>query len=150
MSHGKTFPAGLFPTSRKYTMGQYPSTRFETLSGISNRILYGNVRTSSRLSMSFDYLTATEAERLLDVYNDVMKAKDGFIDFSDANALKGHSTQEADQKLIPYFSEDKTVNVNVDLHWTFDKPPTVTSHRMDRYSVSIDLISVVPASQAYT
>ena len=91
-----------------------------------------------------------EAERLLDVYNDVMKAKDGFIDFSDANALKGHSTQEADQKLIPYFSEDKTVNVNVDLHWTFDKPPTVTSHRMDRYSVSIDLISVVPASQAYT
>ena len=150
MSHGVEFPSNLSPTSRKYTMGQYPSTTFESLSGISNRIVYGNVRSSSRLSMVFDYLSAANARKLLDCYNDVMKGTDGFVDFENADALKGNSTQGQDKRLIPYFSEDKEVNIDVDLHWKFEKPPTVTSHYMDRYSVTIDLISVVPASQAYT
>lgn len=156
MTHGHAFPS-ISPTRRKYTMGEYPSTTFESLSGIKTRIVYGNVRSGSKLSMFFDYMTATQAKQFVVLYDTVMKDEKAYIEFpynaddnTGAESLKGPDTGVlADRDLVPYFKEDKTVNLSVDLHWKFDKPPVVNSYHNNRYSVTVDLISCIPAPTVY-
>ena len=63
-----TFPS-LEPTTRALVYGNYPQNVHEGLSGGNVRFLLGTDRTVQRLTITYEFLTETEAQSLLTHYN---------------------------------------------------------------------------------
>ena len=63
-----TFPS-LEPTTRALVYGNYPQNIHEGLSGGNVRFLLGTDRTVQRLTITYEFLTETEAQSLLTHYN---------------------------------------------------------------------------------
>ena len=56
------------PTSRSYTPGEYPTQEFVSLDGTKTYMRYGNKRSESTLDLSFNNITDSEADQILDNY----------------------------------------------------------------------------------
>ena len=62
-----TFPA-LEPTTRVLTLGDYPQSAYEGVTGDVVRFVAGSDRVQQRLTLGYEYLTETEAQQIIDHY----------------------------------------------------------------------------------
>ena len=65
------FPTSLQPTGRTYSPGNYQIKTFKSQNGQEVRILYGNERTETKLSLSYTNIGDASAELFLDHYDEV-------------------------------------------------------------------------------
>ena len=119
-----TFPS-LEPVTRALVYGDYPLNRHEGLSGGNVRFLIGNKRVIQRLTITYEYLTETEAQSLLTHFN----GQDGTIEAFDLSSeiWLGYSTP-------PVSSSN--------YKWRYAQSFQISISAPNKYSTSIELISV--------
>lgn len=118
------FPS-LEPETRALVYGNYPQNIHEGLSGGNVRFLVGAKRVVQRLTITYEYLTETEAQSLLTHYN----SQNGSIEPFDLSPeiWFGYSTPP--------------VNSN-SYKWRYSQSFQISISSPNRYSTSIELISV--------
>ena len=119
-----TFPQ-LEPTTRALVYGNYPQNIHEGLSGGNVRFLLGTDRVVQRLTITYEFLTETEAQSLLTHYN----GQNGSIDPFDlsSSVWAGYSTP-------PVSSSD--------YKWRYADSFQISISSPSKYATSIELISV--------
>jgi hypothetical protein len=123
-----SFPA-LVPTQRTYDPGTFPETKFEAQNGSVVRMRYGNQRTNSKLSLTFENISDYNASLILANYQQVMQA-DNWAIFTAANVAAGAASE-----LVPWITE-----TNSALRWKYDRPPSVSSVKVGLSTVSCEFI----------
>jgi hypothetical protein len=118
------------PTARAYSPGSYPKNEFQALNGAVSILRYGNRRSQSELSLSFDNITDDNAALILANYEKQMSG-DNWITFTAANGLKG-----AGASLAAYMAETAS-----GLRWRYAEPPSVESVFPGRSSVRIKFVA---------
>lgn len=83
----------LIPTSRTFESGDYPVKTFKAQNGSEVRILYGTTRTNMKLSMTFANIPDSDAELILDHYDEVQGTYQTFV--VGADVKKGWNGQNA-------------------------------------------------------
>ena len=119
-----TFPS-LEPETRALVYGDYPQNTHEGLSGGNVRFLLGTDRTVQRLTITYEFLTETQAQSLLTHYN----GQNGSIDPFDlsSSVWAGYSTP-------PVSSSD--------YKWRYADSFQISISSPSKYATSIELISV--------
>ena len=120
-----TFPA-LEPETRALVYGDYPQNTHQGLSGGNVRFLLGTKRVLQRLTITYEYLTETEAQTLLDHFN----GQNGTIvpfDLS-SQVWLGYSTPPVNSSHYK---------------WRYAQAFQISISSPNRYSTSIELISVL-------
>jgi hypothetical protein len=119
-----TFPS-LEPETRALIYGDYPQNIHEGLSGGNVRFLLNNKRVLQRLTITYEYLTETQAQSLLDHFN----LQNGTIEPFDLSSeiWLGYSTP-------PVSSSN--------YKWRYAQAFQISISSPNRYSTSIELISV--------
>lgn len=121
------FPS-LPPTSRDFDPGNWPVKTYTAQSGAEVRILYGDTRTQSKLSLSYDNISDANAELFLAHFDEVKGTYNTF-DIS-AEAKAGWSGTTA------------TIDAGEGNRWRYADPPQVTAIRPGRSSVKVNLVGV--------
>ena len=119
-----TFPS-LEPETRALIYGDYPQNVHEGLSGGNVRFKVGAKRIAQRLTITYEYLTETEAQTLLSHYN----GQNGSIvpfDLS-SSVWAGYSTPPVSSSSY---------------QWRYAQSFQISISSPNRYSTSIELISV--------
>ena len=119
-----TFPS-LEPETTALGYGDYPQNIHEGLSGGNVRFLLGTKRVFQRLTITYEYLTETEAQSLLTHYN----GQNGSIVPFDLS-----SQVWADYSTPPVSSSS--------YQWRYAQSFQISLSSPTRYSTSIELISV--------
>ena len=120
-----TFPS-LEPRTRSLLYGNYPQNIHEGLSGGDVRFLLGTKRVEQLLTITYEYLTETEAQSLLDHFN----GQNGTIVPFDLSA--------------EVWSGYSSVPVNASHYqWRYNNAFSLNVSAPNRYSTSIELITVV-------
>jgi hypothetical protein len=112
---GIAFPA-LIPTQRSYNPGMFPDVLFTAQNGAVTRMRYGNQRSASELTLSFENISDYNASLILVHYTAVMGTDDYAI-FTASNVAAGASTD-----LVPWITE-----TNSALLWKYKQAPSVRS-----------------------
>jgi hypothetical protein len=120
-----TFPA-LKPISRTLSLGDYPQTIYQAISGVNVRFLRNTKRVDQRLNLGYEYLTETEVQLIYDHY----------------------AIQEG--TLIPFdlpsevWAGYTTVPIDVvDYEWRYANSFSVDSSSSLNYNLQIELIASV-------
>ncbi len=119
-----TFPS-LEPETRALVYGDYPQNVHEGLSGGNVRFKVGAKRIAQRLTITYEYLTETEAQTLLTHYN----GQNGSIvpfDLS-SSVWAGYSTPPVSSSSY---------------QWRYAQSFQISLSSPNRYSTSIEFISV--------
>ena len=119
-----TFPS-IEPETRSLIYGDYPQNVHEGKSGGDGRILLANKRVEQRLTITYEYLTETQAQTLLTHFNDQNGTVEPF-DLSSAIWL-GYSTPPVSSSSY---------------QWRYASPFQISISSPNRYSTSIELITV--------
>tara|TARA_R100001460_G_scaffold100029_2_gene143494 strand:+ start:3296 stop:3667 length:372 start_codon:yes stop_codon:yes gene_type:complete len=119
-----TFPS-LEPETRALVYGNYPINTHEGLSGGNVRFKVGAKRIEQRLTITYEYLTETEAQTLLTHYN----GQNGSIEPFDlsSSVWLGYSTPPVSASSY---------------QWRYAQSFQISISSPNRYSTSIELISV--------
>lgn len=133
MAVNRFFP-NIKPSSRSYTPGTYPQTEFVAQNGAKTVLRYGNKKVDAKLSLGFTNITDSQANEILDLYEEVNSDYD-YITFTSVNALAGVNSSN----LINNMSE--TDSNGFKLRYRFDGPPTVTSVRPNRSNVQCKFVA---------
>lgn len=117
---GIAFPA-LIPTQRSYNPGMFPDVLFTAQNGAVTRMRYGNQRSASELTLSFENISDYNASLILVHYTTVMGPASGVTDdyavFTASNVAAGVSID-----LVPWITE-----TNSALLWKYKQAPVVRS-----------------------
>ena len=120
-----TFPA-ITPNTRMFSLGNYPQSEYVGTSGGSVRFLHGDKRFGQMLT--FIYTSLNESQLFL-IYEHFNGQEEGLIPFDLPNAIwAGYSS-------IPVSA--------LEYQWRYASSPSVQPEAIDRFSVTIDLESVV-------
>jgi hypothetical protein len=114
MSYPRRFPA-VTPTSRRFTAGRRPETRFESQNGATVFVAFGNRQVNATLELTFANLPDNEAAQILDHYQSVLV--DDFVVFTKGHGLGGMS--ETLRNAIPQGDNA--------LRYRYTEPPELTS-----------------------
>lgn len=125
---GIAFPA-LIPTQRTYNPGTFPDVLFTAQNGAITRMRYGNQRSSSQLTLSFDNISDYNASLVLAHYTTVMGA-DNWVIFTTNNVAAGISTE-----LVPWITE-----TNSALRWKYSQAPVIKSVKLGLSAIDCDFI----------
>ena len=119
-----TFPE-LQPETRALVYGDYPQNTHEGLSGGNVRFLLGTKRLVQRLTITYEYLTETQAQTLLTHFN----GQNGTIESFDLSSQiwSGYSTPPVSSSSYK---------------WRYSKTFDVNISAPNLYTVSIELITV--------
>jgi len=119
------FPS-LAPTSRSLSLGDFPQGFYEGVSGDIVRFKTSNDRVGQKLSLSFEHITESQAQEIIDHY----RGQQGtLISFT----LPDESWQGYSTRPIPA----------ADYEWRYAKSFTVdASPAPSRYSITVELESV--------
>ena len=119
-----TFPS-LEPDTRSLDYGDYPQNVHEGLSGGDVRFKLGSKRVEQILTITYQYLTETQAQTLLTHFN----GQNGTIESFDLSSQiwSGYSTPPVSSSSYK---------------WRYSKPFTISISAPKRYSTSIELVSV--------
>lgn len=122
-----SFPL-ITPSSRLFTLGEYPHTPFQAWSGIETRIRHSNVVLSSTLKLGFISLAEADMLAVVSHYDD---HRGGYLAFDiPAQVLSGVSAP-GDYTLTGYT-------------WRYVEPPQIEDIPCAGYSVELTLESVPP------
>ena len=120
------------PTTRRFTPGEYPQTMFRAQNGASVAVRFGTQQFESKLSLTFQNITDTQARQILGNYKDVNGAWD-YVEFpSDSAMLSGVDDSYMKRQLR---GEGDTV-----LRYRYAGPPQVDYVFIDRCNVSCEFI----------
>ena len=123
------------PSSRSYTPGTYPQTEFVAQNGAKSVIRYGNKKTDAKLTLSFTNITDSQANEILNTYDNVNSDYD-FIHFPSDSSMAGVNNVALRSKFQERDTSDNTL-----LRYRFDGPPTVTSVRPGRSNVQCKFVA---------
>lgn len=122
------FPS-LIPTQRSYTPGIFPDVLFTAQNGAITRLRYGNQRTNSELTLTFENISDTNASLILTHYTQVMGGE-GWVLFSSSNVAAGLNAQ-----LVPWITE-----TNSALLWKYREAPVVDSVKLGLSTVKCQFV----------
>jgi hypothetical protein len=124
-----SFPSDLVPTSRAFNPGNWPVKTFNAMDGAEVRILYGSKRTKMELKLGYENISDENAERFLAHYDECTGT---FVTFTlpARPGTRGGWT-----------GSDSAMDA-VGNKWRYAEPPSVTSVRVGRSSVTINLVGV--------
>ena len=125
---GIAFPA-LVPTQRSYNPGMFPDVLFTAQNGAVTRMRYGNQRSASQLTLSFDNINDYSASLILAHYTAVM-GSDEYAIFTSSNVAAGVSAD-----LVPWITE-----TNSALRWKYSQAPVITSVTLGLSAVSCEFV----------
>lgn len=120
------FPT-LTPTSREFTPGDWPVKRYNSQSGAEIRILYGNLRTNAKISLSYENITNTNGQLFLADYN------------SNYGTLR---TFTLPTELFTGWPDTSGLDAPAGTRWRYEAEPKIQHFYAGRCSVSIALIAV--------
>ena len=119
-----TFPS-LEPETRALVYGDYPQNVHEGLSGGNVRFKVGAKRIAQRLTITYEYLTETEAQTLLDHYN---TQNGSIVPFDLSSSIwAGYSTPPVSSSSYK---------------WRYNSAFQISLSSPTRYSTSIELVTV--------
>lgn len=122
------FPA-LVPSQRTYDPGSFTEQQFVAQNGAVIRLRYGNQRTNSKLSLTFENISDYNASLILANYQSVMQV-DNYAVFTASNVAAGTSSE-----LVPWITE-----TNSALRWKYANPPSVSSVKVGLSTVSCEFV----------
>ena len=129
-----TFPA-IRPTTRTFTMGDYPSKTYTSLSGVIFKRAFGNRQTGYTLNLTFRNIGDTSellpysgtAKQIIDHYNSVDGTYDKFT-------LPNRMFAGMDDVLQSLLQEP------TDISWRYAAPPQVQSVKAGVSTVTVSLV----------
>lgn len=122
-----TFPA-LTPSSRTFTPGRHPYSEIRVLNGLQSRVRTSNVLLEQRLRLTFVALTEAEMLSVRTHYNG---QQGRFLSFDIPASLLSGMTTPASFTPTGY-------------SWIYAGTPQVEDIGLQRYTVSIELVTVPP------
>ena len=125
------FPS-IKPSSRNYSPGEFPQTKFEAQNGAVTVLRFGSRRVNSELSLGFDNITDSEASSILANYEVVNRTWE-YVTFTVLNGSVGAGS------LSGYIEESGGSG----LRWRYSGPPTVSSIKPGICSVQCKFIGVL-------
>ena len=134
MSEIVNFP-NIKPSSRSYTPGKFPQTEFVAQNGAKSILRYGNKKTDAKLTLGFTNITDSQANEILNTYDNVNSDYD-YIHFPSDSSIAGVDNVALRSK----FQERNGVGDTL-LRYRFDGPPTVTSVRPGRSNVQCKFVA---------
>tara|TARA_A100001515_G_scaffold38344_1_gene30176 strand:- start:851 stop:1270 length:420 start_codon:yes stop_codon:yes gene_type:complete len=123
------------PTSRSYTPGTFPQTEFISQNGAKSIIRYGNKKTDAKLTLSFTNITDSQANEILNTYDNVNSDYD-YIHFPSDSSMAG-----VNNLALRSSFQERDTSGNTLLRYRFDGPPTVTSVRPNRSNVQCKFVA---------
>lgn len=131
------------PSKREYSPGVYPTKFFEAINGSTTAIRYGNRRSKSKLSLSFQGVKEEWAIEILECYEKCMEQW-GYIRFNrgdDGIGGRGGAWEGVqEQKLIENWYQENFVRAS-QTYWRFESPPTVTTLYPGTVTIDCQFIS---------
>lgn len=115
----------LVPTRREYEPGIFPEVQFQSQNGAVVRVRYGNQRSKSKLSLTFENISDYNASLILQNYYQVM-VDDNHITFGITDGAAGLGTE-----LQPWIRE-----TNGELKWKYEGAPALSSVRPGLSTIS--------------
>jgi len=123
------------PSSRSYTPGTYPQTEFVAQNGAKSVIRYGNKKTDAKLTLGFTNITDSQANEILNTYDNVNSDYD-YIHFPSDSSIAGVNNVALRSRF-----QERDTSGNTLLRYRFDGPPTVTSVRPGRSNVQCKFVA---------
>jgi hypothetical protein len=121
-----TFPSSITPSSRDFTLGQYPTKVYRALSGNTVKRSFGNKPHSYQLTLQYENIADDKALEFINHYN---TTSGGFSRFALPNKIfSGMSAGLTATVQAPY-----------NIRWEYSGPPKVQSVYNGISTVSIDL-----------
>ena len=134
MANKRNFPT-IKPSSRSFTPGRYPQTEFVAQNGAKSVIRYGNKKTDAKLTLSFTNITDSQANEILNTYDNVNSDYD-YIHFPSDSSIAG-----VNNVALRSSFQERDTSGNTLLRYRFDGPPTVTSVRTGRSNVQCKFVA---------
>lgn len=122
-----TFPT-LTPSSRSFTPGRHPHSEIRTLDGLQSRVRTSNVLLEQRLRLTFVALTETQ---MLSIRSHYVGQQGRFLSFGIPASLLSGMIAPASFTPTGY-------------SWIYAGPPQVEDIGIQRYTVSVELITIPP------
>ena len=123
----RLFPL-LQPSSRSYSPGRMPETRFESQNGATTIVSFGNTFVNAELRLEFSNISDTAAYEILAHYESVIQ--DDHVVFDGERGFGGIGTS----------LQAKLESGKEKLRWRYDGPPAITSVYPGVSSVSCSFI----------
>lgn len=124
------FPA-LKPTSRSFDSGNYPVKTFKAQSGAEVRILYGDKKSGSKLSLTYENITDDQAAQFLTHFDETKGTYSTFaIDLA---------TRAGWQPSTAPFG----FRIGTGAAWRYEGPPEITTVHPGISTVRVELVSVI-------
>jgi len=123
------------PSSRSYTPGTYSQTEFVAQNGAKSVIRYGNKKTDAKLTLTFTNITDSQANEILEKYEEVNSVYD-YIHFPSDSSIAGVNNVALRSKF-----QERDTSGNTLLRYRFDGPPTVTSVVHGRSNVQCKFVA---------
>lgn len=121
-----TFPSSITPSQREFTLGQYPTKVYRSLSGNTVKRSYGNKPHSYQLTLQYENIADDKVLEFINHYN---TTGGGFSRFAlPAKIFSGMSN-----------SLRAAVQAPFNIRWEYDGPPKVQSVYRGISTVSIEL-----------
>ena len=127
------FP-NLQPTARTFDSGDFPVKVYKAQNGSEHRILYGSRRTNMRLSLTFANITDSEAEQILDHYEQVQGTFGTVI----VEKSTGKAGWEGNEDALGAGAHGNS--------YRYENPPQLTSVRPGVSTVTVNFIGVIGVS----
>ena len=125
------------PTTRVFTPGVIPQTRFEAQNGATSFVRFGTTPVNTRLQLTYQNTTEDTAYKFAKFYNKCIV--ENLAVKIPWNSKTVEDMKDADGlRLIVRGGEDG-------LQWLFEKPITIEANLGGRYNVTIDLIGTLIA-----
>ena len=125
-----SFPS-VKPSSRSYTPGEYPHTKFEAQNGAKTIMRYGKNRVNATLTLGFSNISDADAALILANYENVNSDWD-YVTFNGGYATAGVTNTS----LLAYLRESGS-----GLKWRYSGPPSVTSSFKGKSNVSCSFVA---------
>lgn len=120
------FPA-IKPSSRQYTLGQFPVKTYRGLSGATVKRVFGNRAYGHSIELEFNNVSDTTAKALIDHYYGQNGSVDRFALSEEALAGMNDALKSV-------------VKVPANIAWEYAEPPSVESVFNGRSNVTVRLI----------
>ena len=125
------------PTTRVYTPGVIPQTRFEAQNGATSFVRFGSTPVNTRLQLTYQNTSEKTAYQFTKFYNRCIT--ENLAVHIPWNSKTVEDMEDADGlRLIVRGGDDG-------LQWLFEKPITIEANLGGRYNVTIDLIGTLIA-----
>ena len=122
------------PTSRAYTPGVIPETKFEGQNGTTTFVRFGNIPINVKLQMSYQNVDESVAFEFIEFYNDVIVQDE---------AVRITNRQKATKDIKDNDFKDLVAGRNDALTYRFAGPPQIQFLQANRYNVNIDLVGIL-------